>query len=210
MMPPSPPSPPFPVLSGLFALFLASVSAEEIVPHPDAAANTHAPGEVDVPRNVRWIVEEPSLLPGLVLDETDAVLSGTWQYSTHTPPYVGIGYLHDQKSGKGEKSVTWHPDFPETGWYELRVAHCYNVRRSRRALVLVRHSGGEAAKRIDQQAVPEHRALFRTIGVYHFEKGKTGAVKISNEGTEPDKVVIADAIQLLRVKKNDPAPRPVD
>lgn len=176
------------------------LEGEEIRPHPEAAANTHAPGEVDVPENLQFVVADPSSLPGIVLDETDAELTGTWQYSTHTPPYVGIGYLHDQKSGKGEKSVTWTPEFPESGWYEVRLAHCWNVRRSTKTPVTIRHARGETILRINQQDTPEHGRLFRSLGKFYFEAGRSGSVRISNDGTETDKVVIADAIQFLRVE----------
>jgi hypothetical protein len=50
---------------------------------------------------VKFIVSDPASLPGIVVDETSAELVGEWQYSTHTPPYVGLGYLHDMKAGKG-------------------------------------------------------------------------------------------------------------
>jgi hypothetical protein len=43
--------------------------------------------------------------------------------------------------------------------------------------------------------------LFRTLGVFRFEAGRKGWVRVSNDGTEPDKVVIADAVQFLPVKK---------
>ena len=169
-----------------------------IRPHPDAIANTHAPGEVDKPELVPFVVPDPLVLPGIVLDETDAELVGAWQYSTHTPPYVGIGYLHDQKSGKGEKSVTWTPDLPEAGRYEVRLSHCYNVRRSTNTPVTIHHADGDTTLRIDQQETPPHAKLFRSLGVYRFEKGKGGFVRISTDGTE-GKYVIADAVQFLPV-----------
>ena len=178
----------------------ANAAEREIQPHPDATPNTHAPGEVDVPENVKWIIPDPGELPGIVLDETDAVLTGSWQYSTHTPPYVGIGYLHDQKSGKGEKSVTWNAEFAEPGWYEVRLAHCYNVRRSTRALITIEHASGKFQTRINQQDIPAHARLFRSLGVFYFEKGKSGSVVVSNEGTEDNKVVIADAVQFLKAE----------
>ena len=90
----------------LMTLALGAEPASSIEPHPDAVPNSHKPGAVDIAANVKYIVANPKKLPGIVLDETDAVLKGKWQYSTHTPPYVGIGYLHDQKSDKGKKSVT--------------------------------------------------------------------------------------------------------
>ncbi len=184
----------YPIL--LAFLLLPSIFAIE--PHPDAVPSSHAPGEVDVEANVKYIVPDPSELDGIVLDETDAVLVGEWQYSTHTPPYVGIGYLHDRKSGKGEKSVTWHPDFPEAGQYEVRIAHCYNVRRATNTPVTIRHAGGEMTVRINQQEMPEYGRLFRSLGVFEFAKGKSGTVTISNEGTDEKKVVIADAVQFLK------------
>lgn len=187
------------------AVFLGVVTllrgAEAPRPHPDAVANTHAPGEVDRPEMVPFVVAEAAALPGTVVDEVTAVLVGQWQYSTHTPPYVGLGYLHDMKAGKGEKSVTFTPDLPESGWYEVRLAHCYNVRRSTRTPVTIHHADAEVTVRINQQAEPEHGRLFRSLGVFRFDKGRRGWVRVSNEGTEADKVVIADAVQFLRVEK---------
>lgn len=169
-----------------------------IEPHPDAEPNEHDSGEVDVEANVKFIVADPATLEGIVLDETDAVLKGKWQYSTHTPPYVGIGYLHDQKSAKGEKSVTWTPEIPEAGKYEVRISHCYNVRRATNTPVTIRHAGGEAVVRINQQDTPAHGKLFRSLGVFEFSAGNESSVTISNEGTE-GKYVIADALQLIPV-----------
>ena len=178
------------------ALLMGGGSGFSIEPHPDAAPNTHAPGEVDIPRNVKFIVTATKTLPGIVLDETDAVLNGKWQYSTHTPPYVGIGYLHDQNSDKGKKSVTWTPNIPKAGKYEVRLSHCYNVRRATNTPVTVVHASGKTTIRINQQEVPKHGKLFRSLGVFKFKKGKAGSITISNEGTD-GKYVIADAIQLL-------------
>ena len=123
-------------LFGWFAISLlgAAPTAEDTspqsrTPHPKAVKNIHPPGEVDRPEMVRFIVADPASLAGIVVDETAAELVGEWQYSTHTPPYVGLGYLHDMKAGKGTKSVTFTPTLPKAGWYEVRLAHCYNVRR---------------------------------------------------------------------------------
>ena len=181
---------------GILAATLVLGNCFAIEPHPDAVPNAHAPGKVDIPDNVKFIVADPQTLPGIVLDETDAVLKGKWQYSTHTPPYVGVGYLHDQKSDKGKKSVTWTPDFPKAGKYELRISHCYNSRRATTTPVTIVHATGKTTIRINQQDVPKHGKLFRSLGVFEFKKGTSGKVIISNEGTD-GKYVIADAIQLL-------------
>jgi hypothetical protein len=171
-------------------------------PHPAALPGIHAPGEVDRPEMVAFVVSDPAKLPGIVVDETAATLEGEWQYSTHTPPYVGLGYIHDMKAGKGKKSVTFTPEFPKAGWYEVRLAHCYNVRRSTNTPVTIHHADGAKQVHINQQEEPEHARLFRTLGVFRFEAGRSGSVRISNEGSDEGKVVIADAVQFLPV----PAP----
>lgn len=187
---------------GSWLLVLGTAMAAEVLkPHPKAVPNIHPPGEVDRPEMVKFIVADPASLPGIVVDETAAELVGEWQYSTHTPPYVGLGYLHDMKAGKGNKSVTFTPLLPKDGWYEVRLAHCYNVRRCTKAPVKIRHADGDTTVRINQQQEPQHGRLFRTLGVFRFEAGRKGWVRVSNEGTEPDKVVIADAVQFLPVKK---------
>lgn len=193
----------------IFTILLACISipaapirssepTPQLKPHPDAVANTHAPGEVDKPELVPFIVSDPAKLKGIVVDETQARLIGTWQYSTHTPPYVGLGYLHDQKKGKGEKAVIFTPDLPRSGRYEVRLSHCYNIRRSTNTPVTIHHADGEKTIRINQQQIPRHNKLFRTLGTFRFDQGKSGWVKISNEGTD-GKYVIADAVQFLYV-----------
>lgn len=172
----------------------------EVHPHPEALPNLHKPGEVDKPELVRFIIEDPAKLPGIVVDETAAELKGSWRYSTHTPPYVGLGYLHDQNENKGKSSVTYTPDLPRTGKYEVRLSHCYNIRRATNTPITIQHADGQTTLRIDQQEVPEHDKLFRTLGIFRFEVGKKGWVKISNEGTE-GKYVIADAVQFLPVNE---------
>jgi hypothetical protein len=174
--------------------------APKLKPHPQAIANPHPPGEVDNPKLVPFIVKHPNDLPGIVVDETSAVLVGSWKYSTHTPPYVGLGYLHDQKLGKGKSSVTFTPTLPKAGMYEVRLSHCYNIRRSTNTPLTIHHADGEATMRINQQDIPKHKRLFRTLGTYRFAAGKTGWVRISTGGTD-GKYVIADAVQFLLVKE---------
>ncbi len=181
-----------------FAALTAAPPAKMLVPHPEAVANIHPAGEVDKPELVPYIVADPASLPGIVVDETAAKLVGKWQYSTHTPPYVGLGYLHDQKEGKGEKSVTFVPDLPAEGLYEVRIAHCYNIRRATNTPVTIHHADGETTVRINQQETPQHDRLFRTLGKFRFAAGRDGWVRISNEGTD-GKYVIADAVQWLPV-----------
>jgi len=166
--------------------------------NPAALANIHPPGEVDNIDLVQKVVVDATSLAGIVVDDSEATLVGAWQYSTHTPPYVGLGYLHDMNGGKGEKSATFAPVIPADGEYEVRISHCYNIRRATNAVVNVKHAHGETATIIDQQQTPEHAGLFRTVGRFRFSAGQSGWVHISNEGSN-GKYVIADAVQFLSI-----------
>ena len=164
--------------------------------HPDAIPNRHRPEEVDIVANLEYCVRQPSRFPGIVLDETDASLVGAWQYSTHTPPYVGYGYLHDQKSGKGEKKVIYRFKVNRSKEYEIRMSHCYNIRRSTNTLVRIEGPNLKRELRINQQMMPEISKLWRSLGNYSLIAKETYYITISNEGTE-GKYVIADAFHIL-------------
>jgi hypothetical protein len=164
--------------------------------HPAAVPGTHPPGEVDNQQLAALVVRNGESLQGIVVDDCDAHLEGDWQYSTHTPPYVGRGYLHDRNTGKGRKSATYQPSLPAAGWYEVRLSHCHNIRRSTNTLITISHADGETTLRINQQQTPEHAGLFRTLGSFRFNAGQQHWVRIANADTE-GKYVIADAVQWL-------------
>ncbi len=183
------------------AVQVGLVHSQQRIPpvHISALPNLHPPGEVDRIELVSSVVSDPDLLPGIVVDDSEASLVGAWQYSTHTPPYVGRGYLHDLKEDKGTKWATFTPTIPNDGLYEVRMSHCYNIRRATNTVVIVHHADGEARLVINQQEAPEHAGLFRSLGKYRFLKGREGFVRVVNDGT-PGKVAIADAMQFLEVK----------
>jgi hypothetical protein len=166
--------------------------------HSKALPNTHAAGEVDEITLIPFIITDLQTLPGIVLDDSDAELTGEWQYSSHTPPFVGRGYLHDRNTGKGGKSATFRPSIPAAGKYEVRLSHCYNIRRATNTTVTIHHADGEFVTEINQQHEPEHGRLFRILGTFPFPEGKESWIRISNAGTE-GKYVIVDAVQLLPV-----------
>ena len=179
------------------------VDAVQFIPLDDSgtaklagAAKLPLPAEVDRPEMIAFIVPDPRALPGIVVDDTQAELVGEWKHSVHTPPFVGAGYLHDDKTGKGGKSATFRPNLPEAGEYEVRLAHNYNVRRATNAPVTIRHARGETRVVVNQQEESPHGKLFRTLGKFHFEAGTGGFVRISNDGTD-GKNVIADAVQFI-------------
>jgi hypothetical protein len=78
----------------------------------------------------------------------------------------------------------------------VRISHCYNVRRSTNTTVTIHHADGEFITQINQQEIPRHDRLFRTLGKFPFKADTESWIRISNDGTD-GKYVIVDAVQLL-------------
>jgi len=145
---------------------------------------------------VPFIVEDPSTLEGVVVDDIDAEKVGEWKHSVHTPPFVGKGYLHDAKTGKGAKSMTFRPTLPAAGEYEVRLAHNYNVRRTTTAPVTVHHADGKKTIIVNEREPSPIKKLWVSLGKFRFEKGRSGKVVIETHGTD-GAYVIADAVQFI-------------
>ncbi|NJM16326.1 MAG: hypothetical protein HC896_13965 [Bacteroidales bacterium] len=62
----------------------------------------------------------------IILDNSAATgitLEGSWSTSTSSTGYIGTNYLHDGNTGKGTKSVTYVPDLPVAGNWEVFVRY---------------------------------------------------------------------------------------
>jgi hypothetical protein len=147
---------------------------------------------------------DDSLRDGIVVDDDDGDTSvtktGEWVASTIVKKWVGKGYLHDRTGTDGLREITFTPELPESGPYEVRVAYCGGAGRSTSVPVTVRHDGGETTVNIDQSKTPSIDGLLTKVGIFEFSKGKPCSVTVSNKG-KADGVVIADAVQWLPAKK---------
>lgn len=131
----------------------------------------------------------------VVVDDSEAQVVGSWVASKYSPNYVGDGYLHDDKSGKGEKSITWTPDLPRAGRYEVRISFAGNGGRADAVPVTIRHADAETVVKVDQSQKAKIDRLFEPLGVFRFEQGRSGSVSLSNLGTAG--YVLADAVEFV-------------
>ncbi len=138
---------------------------------------------------------EPSLFPGIVVDDTAAKHVGEWKHSVYSNSYIGSGALHDLNQGKGEKTLTFAPELPESGRYEVRFAFIAGTERSQNTPITIFHADGEVTVRVDQTQPPPIDGRFVSLGTFRFDKNGTGYVLVSNEGTQGH--VSADAVQFL-------------
>ena len=135
-------------------------------------------------------------LHGIVLDDADAKLVGTWKTSSFFKNYVGVGYLTDDNTGKGEKTATFTPLFPHSGRYEVRFAYSAGPNRSKDVRVTVFHADGEEVVTVNETEEPAVDGHFTSLGTFRFEKDGAGFVLVSNAGGSGH--VVVDAVQFIQ------------
>lgn len=134
---------------------------------------------------------------GIVVDDKQAVVVGDWKESKYSPAFIGDGYLHDEKTGKGQKSVTWTPQLPHSGQYEVRLSFAGANGRDTAVPVTVQHADGVKQLKVDQSQPAPIENLFVSLGTFRFDAGAKNFVRISTDGTTG--YVIADAVQFIPV-----------
>ncbi len=137
-------------------------------------------------------------LPGIVLDDTDAELTGVWTHSASTGGYVGKDYIHDADVEKGMKTAKWIIKTSTAGNYSLRLSYSQNPNRATNVPVKITAGGVTKAVLVNQQKTPSIDNLFQPIDTMTLKEGETVAIVVSNEGTNGH--VIVDSVQLLPVK----------
>lgn len=139
-------------------------------------------------------------LPGIVVDDADAVLTGKWSRSTNFKPYIGRGYIFSGKSGvktkgDGTASATFKFMAPKSGTYQVLIAYSSHPTRAKSVPVQVTSDSKDINFTIDQTKPLPTGKRFQFVGNVQLISGVETAVKISNENTVG--FVIVDAIQLL-------------
>ncbi len=139
----------------------------------------------------------PASLPGLILDDAQAELSGDWERSTNFKPHVGTGYLHDEQRSDGKSRATFRFKAPADGDFELRMAYSAHETRTTRLPVTIVGDGAIQRFTVDQtMALPAGQA-FREFARLRLRTGVEYTLTLTNEDTKG--FVILDAFQLLPV-----------
>jgi hypothetical protein len=135
---------------------------------------------------------DPGDFEGVVVDDSEAVLTGAWTAASATKPFVGAGYQHDGDAAKG-KTARFVATLPKAGHYEVRLAYSVNANRATNVPVSIEHAAGTANVTVNQQTPPTVGGLFAVLGDYDF--GTSAVVEVSSAGTNG--FVILDAVQLV-------------
>jgi hypothetical protein len=187
------------------ALAAAEDSTVQAVAYPKLRARLLAQKQVlDLPtlpelppEPVTPVSIDPAKLPGVVVDDTDAVVKGPWTRSSNFKNHIGRGYLHDDARGDGQSTITFRAKLPEAGRYELRIAYSAHPTRAQKVPVVIESGGVKTTVEFDQTLLLPAGEAFRSAGAVDV-KDTSVSVTLTNSKTEG--FVIADAIQWLKSK----------
>lgn len=145
-------------------------------------------------------------LPGIVIDDTDAKLSGEWTHSQSSPQYVSHGYQHDRDQRNGMMTARFTAQVPRSGRYEVRLSYSPNGNRATNVPVTITHSHGQTVATVNQRLKPPVDGLFVSLGKFDFNTTTPAVVEITNQDT--DGHVIIDAVQWIAVPSHDHDAKP--
>jgi hypothetical protein len=119
---------------------------------------------------------------GVRVEETEAAKSGEWIEA------ITGGYLHDNNEGKGAKTITYTPDLPKDGTYDVYVYWRKNPNRATNVPIEITTASGKETVTVDQR----EKGGWQKIKTASFKAGKTSRLIISNKDTNGH--VIADGV----------------
>jgi hypothetical protein len=132
-------------------------------------------------------------LAGIVVDDSDATLTGAWKESSAAQTFIGNGYRHEDNTKDGKASARFEAKLPKPGRYEVRLAYPPNANRSSSVQVEVQHAKGKESVTVNQQKEPPIEASFISLGTFDFAAADPAAVVVSNAGANG--YVVIDAVQ---------------
>ncbi len=118
--------------------------------------------------------------------------TGSWTASSNVNGYYATGYRWASASVNTTATAEFRPTLPKSARYPVYVWFPTASDRVPDARFEVHHSGGVSVVTVDQSDLGDHW-LF--LGEFHFEAGNSGRVVLSNQSSDPSKVVIADAVR---------------
>jgi hypothetical protein len=131
----------------------------------------------------------------ILVDDTHAERVGEWEELSKHQFFVYQGYLQDNGTGKGKKSVIFKPIIRRSGDYEVMIAYPQHSENSKRVPVHIRHADGEDTVLVDQTR-RKRNGTFDPVGTFRFKADGQSAVTVQTQGTE-DGLVVIDAIRFV-------------
>ena len=136
---------------------------------------------------------DPASLGGLIIDDTQAKLTGHWTEGAGLPGYIGTGYRY--RGAKDEGAARYEFKIAEAGRYEVRLSYGPHENRATNAPVAIESADGTKTATVNQKAPPPLPKGFISLGTFRFAPGKPAAITIGPGAA--DGFIHADAVQLV-------------
>jgi ribulose 1,5-bisphosphate synthetase/thiazole synthase len=147
-----------------------------------------------LPEAVRLSID-PKKLEGIVVDDTQAELTGSWKSGMGLKPFVG---KHYQFSTDKDATARFPFIVKQTGKYEVRVAWQPHENRAKACSVTVLSADGAQKVTVNQTEPAKGEKGFQTLGTYSFTAGAEAAVIYTVAGAKGS--VHIDAVQVVPAK----------
>ncbi len=131
-------------------------------------------------------------LKGLVVDDTKAKLTGSWNKGDNLKPNHGLGYQYAPHPA----SATYKIRIKDSGKYEVRVHWLHHPNRTTAAELALTHAQGRETISLDQTKTPA-RKTYTSLGTFEFVDVLPGELTITSKA--PGNLHI-DAVQLLKAE----------
>jgi hypothetical protein len=149
-----------------------------------------------------WTVRERDMNANEVIvdDESEGFSTrGYWAKSASKGFNKNYRYVYSK--GNVTAAATYTPEIPEAGWYWVSTYYRNGNNRSKDTRYIVRHAGGESVVSISQET---HGLTWVYLGQFYFEKGKMGSVTLTNQSSDLNQAIIADAVRFGGGKSSIP------
>ncbi|XZE44323.1 FAD-dependent oxidoreductase [Pirellulaceae bacterium SH467] len=141
-------------------------------------------------------------LLGIVLDDSQATLTGDWSHSTNFKPYVHKGYIFSGSADSpandaNPATAIFRLRVPRTGDYQLLMAYSPHPTRARNVPVTIESGTHRVEFQVDQTRRLPAGQLVAPLGTVHLKSDAETTISIRCTGTTG--FVILDALQLIPV-----------
>ncbi|MDA3872201.1 MAG: fibronectin type III domain-containing protein [Candidatus Marinimicrobia bacterium] len=184
-------------------VFTMSFTIPYVIPMlENAGANVFIPRERDFQINEVIVDNDTSKNNEYIENNNDWKIGADTGFAIGNPPYISGEnpfkkgtFKYIECNDSGNSTIDWIPNIPEKGKYAVYISYSQNPKNVTDAHYSVYHSGGKTDFLVNQQ---KGGATWIFLGKFKFEKGinsEFGKVVLTNESSEIDKFVTADAVR---------------
>jgi uncharacterized lipoprotein YddW (UPF0748 family) len=157
--------------------------------NPDLSGETESTASPTPPQ------EAISTRDEIIVDNHDAEMAGPWK-SGRFGKFVAEDYLFIE-NGTGSNFVSFHPQLPQSGEYDIYEWHVAGTNRCTRTPCSIIAGNRTNRVTINQR---QDGARWNLLGRYQFETNALVEVRITDGFKEDDAVAIADAIKFVKAQ----------